>query len=437
MKTPLSGLKAIIPFTPRGLFFFCLSVIFFITGLFRADLAALFWGCGFLLLTLYAFSGNHIFKILIKRYFKNHTQSVNICFSETGIIAGTPASVHINIQLPSFFVPGFTLKLLLVLQWQTREPLSLQTILLPGKNTIDIPFTGNHRGKYSCECIRYCIEDFFGFTKADYAIKLEEYIYIFPRLVSREDLMFKVTGEESTDVQKKRRSNDELLEVKKYYPGDDVRKLNWKIFAHTGELFVRKGEETPPPDSKFLFILDPTVTPFISSSFSNDFLDSLVEIIGSIMIMILDKGNILYLSIPGSNQVFTCSQKQKINLLTLLSCIWWIPEQKKIRMPGKQKMHALVFSSPGSLSLPHIVKELKTRNWNMSLFLKNYIFPYFLEKDFLKKDFNIKRLLFIPEKKSQGKKRFLPDLFLFKQALYSEIERYKTAPWRIQDVREI
>jgi hypothetical protein len=125
-----------------------------------------------------------------------------------------------------------------------------------------------------------------------------------------------------------------------------------------------------------------------------------------------------------------------MNLLTLLSTIWWIPEQKKIKLPVRQNMHALVFSSPGSLSLPHIVKELKTRNWNMSLFIKNYSFPYSP-----KKKLSMKQLFFVPEKKRKNKnrnrQRRIHDLLFFKQALYRECERYKTAPWRIGDVREI
>jgi hypothetical protein len=41
--------------------------------------------------------------------------------------------------------------------------------------------------------------------------------------------------------------NEELIETRPYHPGDDIRRINWNAFAHSGELFLRIGEETPPP----------------------------------------------------------------------------------------------------------------------------------------------------------------------------------------------
>jgi uncharacterized protein (DUF58 family) len=432
MKILVSWLKKIFPYTGKGFFFFLLASVIFTAGILRADLAALFWGCSFLLLTLYAFTGNHIFTALLRNFFKKQTRPVNICFSETGITAGSTAAIHMKARLLSFFIPGFTLTLVITLQWQTRDPVYIKTQLFPGENREEIPFTLHYRGKYECTSLICCMNDLFGFTKTDYSIETEDYIDVYPGLMNREDLLLKVTGDESTDIQKKCRRNDELLEVKKYYPGDDVRKLNWKIFAHTGELFVRKGEETPPPDSRFIFILDPGETPYLAPRFSNDFMDSLVETAGSIMTLVLENGHPLFLSIPGRNGVFTFNRKQDKDLLTLLSEIWWTPEQKKIKLPSKQGMHALVFTSPGSLSLPHIIKELKTRNWNMSLFFKNYMFPSPGGQSF-----RIRQLFFVPDEKKEEKKRGVNDLILFKEALYRECERYKTAPWRVRDVREI
>ena len=54
--------------------------------------------------------------------------------------------------------------------------------------------------------------------------------------------------------------NDELLEVRAYHAGDDPRHLNWKLFAHTGDLMLRIGEEVPPPSSQRLVVLIPGST---------------------------------------------------------------------------------------------------------------------------------------------------------------------------------
>ena len=41
--------------------------------------------------------------------------------------------------------------------------------------------------------------------------------------------------------------NDDLIESRRYHPGDDVRRINWSAYARTGELHVKIGEEQPPP----------------------------------------------------------------------------------------------------------------------------------------------------------------------------------------------
>ncbi|MEX2444435.1 MAG: DUF58 domain-containing protein [Alkalispirochaeta sp.] len=41
--------------------------------------------------------------------------------------------------------------------------------------------------------------------------------------------------------------SDDLIEARPYHPGDDTRRINWKTYAHSETLFVRIGEEIPPP----------------------------------------------------------------------------------------------------------------------------------------------------------------------------------------------
>jgi hypothetical protein len=41
-----------------------------------------------------------------------------------------------------------------------------------------------------------------------------------------------------------------------YTPGDDPRRINWKLYGHAGELFVREGEREPPPRSRLEILID-------------------------------------------------------------------------------------------------------------------------------------------------------------------------------------
>jgi hypothetical protein len=52
-----------------------------------------------------------------------------------------------------------------------------------------------------------------------------------------------------------------LTEHRPYVPGDDPRRINWKLYGHAGGLFVREGEREPPPRSRLIILVDTQVDP--------------------------------------------------------------------------------------------------------------------------------------------------------------------------------
>ncbi|MFW5694675.1 MAG: DUF58 domain-containing protein [Alkalispirochaeta sp.] len=50
--------------------------------------------------------------------------------------------------------------------------------------------------------------------------------------------------------------SEELIEARPYHPGDDTRRINWKAYAHSETLFVRIGEEIPPPSIAAKILVD-------------------------------------------------------------------------------------------------------------------------------------------------------------------------------------
>jgi hypothetical protein len=53
------------------------------------------------------------------------------------------------------------------------------------------------------------------------------------------------------------RREDELWDSRKYAPGDDARKINWKQYGHLGDLFTRIGDHLPPPRNQVWVMFDP------------------------------------------------------------------------------------------------------------------------------------------------------------------------------------
>jgi hypothetical protein len=49
---------------------------------------------------------------------------------------------------------------------------------------------------------------------------------------------------------------DNLVDHRPYVPGDDPRRINWKLYGHSSELLVREGEREPPPHSNITIVVD-------------------------------------------------------------------------------------------------------------------------------------------------------------------------------------
>jgi len=49
---------------------------------------------------------------------------------------------------------------------------------------------------------------------------------------------------------------DDLIDHRPYVPGDDPRRINWKLYSHGNELFIRQGEREPPPHSNITILID-------------------------------------------------------------------------------------------------------------------------------------------------------------------------------------
>lgn len=48
---------------------------------------------------------------------------------------------------------------------------------------------------------------------------------------------------------------DDLTEQRPYVPGDDPRRINWKLLGHSENLFVREEDREPPPHTRLVLLL--------------------------------------------------------------------------------------------------------------------------------------------------------------------------------------
>lgn len=126
---------------------------------------------------------------------------------------------------------------------------------------VTIPIARLPRGLYDVCRIRVDLPGVFRLVRARLAAVLEQVelvraVPLAADTTSRAPAILR--GGTAGVVLRSSERNDELVEQRPYHPGDDPRRLEWRLFAHTGELFVRIGEEVPPPTRAATVVIDCT-----------------------------------------------------------------------------------------------------------------------------------------------------------------------------------
>ena len=114
-------------------------------------------------------------------------------------------------------------------------------------------------------------------------------LFIYPMLTEIKSFAIpEILNETSAHTINLRRT-DELYDSRPYFPGDDIRKINWKLYAHTQELSIKQGDFVPPPRSFFtIYVESPIVEKDIA--FYKKKFDELINLSTSIAFYLHQKG---------------------------------------------------------------------------------------------------------------------------------------------------
>jgi uncharacterized protein (DUF58 family) len=360
--------RLVFPLTLRGLLLTVLAAGLLSAGLLRADLAALFWGSSFLLYTVYVLAGSHLFRLVLMRRSRRVLDMVSVVLPPSGVFPGEELDARVETQLPRRSPPGFSVYVRLPLAWQERKIDTLAARMSPGTSTRAVRFRAPWRGAFRSSAAVVECRDILGFSAGSFGIPLREAVTVYPTLRDPGDaVQLMEQADEAAVESRRRRRSDDLLEARKYYPGDDMRRLNWKVFAHLNELFLRVGEEVPPPEARLLFVLDTTANPLVPRGTAAEYLDTLVSSCISVMDAMMGARMEVLLSQPGMR---ACRAfESRAALLSHAADAGWTDAPWAPDMPARP-MHVAVFSSPGSPGLSRIMSTVKSRGWSASLFIK-------------------------------------------------------------------
>ena len=428
--SPIKGaLLRTFSFTRWGLLFFLLSLTILAIGLLRMELAAILWGGAFALLAVYALLANRIMQAVLRRYFDKMPDPVDFTLPPEGVFPRTATAAQINVEIPRFRAPGIRIDFDISLHWPGRDPLQVSSDLRGGRNCQCIELVPGYRGWYRSRQARVVVSDALGFTRRALCFDLEEGLRVYPAVQPQASMRAPrmEDGREENRLRRHRRS-EELLEVRKYFPGDDIRKVHWKVFAHTLELFLRIGEETPPPESRFLVILDSAPTAALPEAVEADYLDILVERCAATVLEMLGRGFQVFFAPCDASKPKEITPEKQRQLLAELAGVWW-SDRYALSLPRRDPYQVFLFSSPGSGNLPRLFADLEKRGAEVKL-----LFPELTVQEQPSDPFSIRRLLFrVPSRRRGGNGRIgSEELESFQAVLDREIGRWnRRGGWKV------
>ena len=423
---------AVFPFSLRGLILFLLAAILLAAGLVRSDLASLYWGASFLLYALYSLLASHATVLFLTRRKSMQPDFLTAILPQSDMSPGDEGEAHVFARLPRAVAPGFIVLFSLPLSWHDRSVDSVACRLGAGTTERTVLFSVPARGAYRTDAAVLEVRDVLGFTSNHLRIPMAGALTVHPTVTREQSWRILAEGEAPSATATRRRRSEELLEVRKYYPGDDARRVNWKVFAHSRELFLRVGEEVPPPESRILFVLDTTENLLIPRQLGERYLDSLVESCASAVDALLSDRTAVFLCRSGAKECKVYEREKRAELLAELADQWWTAAPWQPTLPIVPRLHAAVFSTPGSPGLASILTAVRDKGWTTSLFLKE---PPATEAP----RFRLRELLFVPERKppqavsaALGKARVS-----LERALGRDLATYGKPGWKVIHAREI
>jgi uncharacterized protein (DUF58 family) len=157
-----------------------------------------------------------------------------------------------------FRIPGLLVRYEILLA--TRDGREIRRLFDPDGGTGGFSFPVPERGAYYGPADRLFIGDILGLFRYRLSLPRDESprILALPR-AAEECIPARIeSGGDSQRQDNRYRRADNLIDHRPYVPGDDPRRINWKLYGHapSGELFVREGEREPPPHSRLLVLVE-------------------------------------------------------------------------------------------------------------------------------------------------------------------------------------
>ena len=174
----------------------------------------------------------------------------------------------------------------------TAETAACLSIPLQGMRTEYHP-ENLTRGRYFYKRQYLNIRDFAGFFAAAYTqppCLSVPYIVVQPALSPQKTVFPDLRSRTVNDLPSQERTH-ELYESRPYFPGDDPRKIHWKLYAHTNTLSIKLGAFEPPPVKRLtVYIEEPVCVKKKERAWVASIFDAFIGRLSGVIIELLNAG---------------------------------------------------------------------------------------------------------------------------------------------------
>ena len=149
------------------------------------------------------------------------------------------------------------------------------------------------RGRYFYKRQYLNIRDFAGFFAAAYTqppCLSVPYIVVQPVIPPQKTVFPDLRSRAVNDLPSQERTH-ELYESRPYFPGDDPRKIHWKLYAHTNTLSIKLGAFEPPPVKRLtIYIEEPVCTKKKERALTASVFDAFIGRLSGVIIELINAG---------------------------------------------------------------------------------------------------------------------------------------------------
>jgi uncharacterized protein (DUF58 family) len=317
-------------FRSVGLFVLLLIVLSFIAGAVRKELVLTLAGTAFLAAWAYCLVMTLLLALIHKRRAPDFFASID----PPEINAGEEVRLGFGRgRFPG--LPGVLIRCRLVLE--TGDGRFIRHDFDPAARTGGDSLAVKKRGAYFSGCDEFAVFDALGFFRFAWLIPRHEEcrLLVRPRAAAAAPFVKAPPGGARRRPDPNFQRGDNLIDHRPYVPGDDPRRINWKLYGHGGELFVRQGEPEPPPRSNiFIFIDTQADGSLFSAELAADAVDLLCENALSSGLAFFDSGMDVQAGWTGETKIRGASGRAELAAVLALPAALPLPFTGDPARPG-------------------------------------------------------------------------------------------------------